>query len=113
MMKINRGINKCGHCGLFLSWGDCDQYTNFGSSNDLEPPDPILICKHCSKYEEDRMVKNGSIWTPWIPGDFHHRAAKRLGWKYAHPSFAAWGEYRDPNKPLPEGWEWNEEKSYA
>jgi len=106
----NRGANKCGHCGLFLSWGDSDQYTNFGSMLDCEPPDAVLICKKCAKFEEDKMVSEGRMWTPWIPADFHRRAAKRLGWKYARPRSAAWGEYRDPAKPLPEGWEWEKSR---
>ena len=101
-----RGINKCGHCGMFLSYEDHDEYTNFGSMLDSEPPEPILLCKKCSKKEEDIMVNRGSVWTPWIPGRCHRNAAKRLGWKFAHPRMAAWGEYRDANKPLPDGWEW-------
>lgn len=93
-----------------MSFETCDEFTHYGSSQDLEPPDPILICARCSKFMEDEMVKKGYIWTPWRHGRCHENAAKRLGWKYAHPRAAAWGEYRDPTKPLPEEWEWEKNK---
>ena len=109
-VKGMRGINRCGMCNRFMSYENCDEYTNFGNSSDTEPPDPILICAKCSKEEEDKLVTSGRIgWTPWRPARFHQRAAERLGWRFATPRMAAWGAYCDPSKPLPDGWGWEKE----
>jgi DNA-directed RNA polymerase subunit RPC12/RpoP len=101
-----RGCNRCSHCGKFFSYADFDEFTNFGSSNDVDPPEPELLCAKCSKKLEDEMVGRRSVWTPWRPGRCHENAARRLGWRYSRPRHAAWGQYRDPSKPLPDGWEW-------
>ena len=109
-MRGYRGMNKCGRCTRFMSYRDHDQYTDFGNSYDIEPPDPILLCSYCSKELEEDLVMKGNIpYTPWRPARYHKRAADRLGWKYAHPKHASWGSYLDARKPLPDGWEWGSE----
>ncbi len=103
-----RGQNRCDICGRFFSYRTMDEYTNFGYSEMLEPPDPVRMCRSCSKSEENIMVKRQHVFSPWRPGRCHFRAAKRLGWKRAGPPSAAWSEFRPSNKPLPKGWEWRQ-----
>ena len=83
---------KCGHCGLFCK--PVDEYTNFGNSEMMEPPDPILICAKCSQELEDDLVKKikkpACPYIPWRYSEAHKRAVKRLGMVLAGPKGAAW-----------------------
>jgi hypothetical protein len=62
----------------------------------LEPPDPVVLCKRCSKAEEDKIVAKTkpprTFYVPWQPGKCHRRALKRLGMVFAGPRGAAWEE---------------------
>ena len=82
----------CGHCGLFCKIAD--EYTNFGNSGMLEPPDPIYLCARCSQVLEDTIVasvkKPACPHIPWRPSTAHWRAIKRLGMVLAGPRHAAW-----------------------
>ena len=72
---------QCSACGRFCR--PDDEYTDFGDSSMLEPPDPVLFCAKCSKAEEERLVRETvrprRLHLPWRPARFHLRAMKRLG----------------------------------
>ena len=84
----------CDGCGRFCRVAD--QYTNFGSCDMEEPPDPEVFCAKCSKEFEDELVaktkRPGRIFLPWRPARFHKRAIKRLGMVLARPQHTAWYE---------------------
>lgn len=101
-----RTTPRCGRCGLFCRVHD--EYTHFGGSADLEPPDPIYLCERCSKEIEQQMVEGTDYparpHLPWRFGACHRRALTRLGMVVAGPEHAAWAEAFWPDK-VPPGYE--------
>jgi hypothetical protein len=93
---------KCAICGRFVPYGS-DSATDFGNSNDVEPPDDHFYCSPCALDEECEAVETGRLPTHWIPADWERRAAKALGYVRAGPSLAAWGHWYPPDK-LPDGY---------
>ena len=91
-MNSQRGCGpRCCSCGRF---GVADEYTPFGTSLDVEPPDPMMFCHRCAVDAENEIVSNTSppripYW-PWRPSAFQRRAAMRLGMIEAGPRSAAW-----------------------
>jgi hypothetical protein len=45
---------RCGHCGRFTE--GVDEYTPWGGSGDLEPPDPVILCTRCSAQDFKKYV---------------------------------------------------------
>ena len=68
--------SRCGHCGQFCIIAD--EYTPWGRSQDTEPPDVVLLCAACSRAEEHVMVAAHHVWMPYIPGQCHINARRRL-----------------------------------
>ena len=95
---------RCDWCGLFCRVAD--QYTHFCSGEDIEPPDPILLCESCSRAVENEIVaktkRPAAPYVPWQLGRCHRRAVSRLGMVLAGPKGAAWCEAYWPDK-IPEG----------
>ena len=101
---------KCSLCGRFYRYEDGDEYTCFGGSADLEPPDPTFMCPRCSQQDEDDQVARGYPDNAWMKSKSQRRAAARLGWKEAGPKTAGWSEWWNPKNPLPDGWAFANEK---
>jgi hypothetical protein len=99
---------NCDLCGRFIGWDTCDEWTEFGSAADLEPPDPVIVCRFCAKSEEDRIVekthKPARPHIPWRLAKFHRRAVLRLGMVLAGPKMAAWCEAFWPDQ-VPDDYE--------
>lgn len=87
---------RCGVCGKFIR-RPYDQYTPFGAACDLEPPDPVFLCRKCARAEEREAVKTGRFPTHWLPAAWEARAAKKLGYVRAGPPGAAWAHWYAPN----------------
>lgn len=101
-------MNRCDLCGLFCSWKGMDEYTNWGSSSDLEPPDPVRFCAACSRRLEREMVRRGYPDNTWMKSRAACRAAKKLGFALAGPEGAAWSDWRKKTEPLPATYVWRE-----
>ncbi|KKN04966.1 hypothetical protein LCGC14_1092000 [marine sediment metagenome] len=96
-------LNRCDYCGKFIAYGKQDQYTNFGSCADTDPPDPVTLCPSCSNEQYKECVKRGHPGCAWIPANSMFRAAKQLGFVRAGPEHAAWAEFYKPEK-IPKGY---------
>lgn len=98
-------MNNCSRCGRFFSWDsqwDCE--TPFGSSTDLEPPDPEYFCEVCANKElEEMLLSRRKPSHPWRPGRIHTQAAILLGYVEAGPRGAAWADFFKPDN-IPEGY---------
>ncbi len=93
--------NRCSVCGRFVSRAS-DSATPFGSSADVEPPDPEFFCDNCAVREETGARTSGFLPSHWIPARWERRAAKALGMVRAGPKLAAWGHWYRPDKVPPE-----------
>jgi hypothetical protein len=98
---------KCHDCGRFYRWEDGDEYTDFGSMQDLGLPDPTLLCAKCSKAREDAAVdqikRPAKPYIPWRLGRCHRNVVKRLGMVLAGPPKASWCKAWWPDD-VPDGW---------
>jgi hypothetical protein len=73
----------CGHCGHFTSW-DSDNYTNYGTAEMMEPPDPIYLCARCVAVEIAEAMERGRLWDAhWRPARWEYDVARVLGFKRA------------------------------
>jgi len=68
---------KCSICGKFAKI--VDSYIPYGHSEDIEPPDEVLMCQDCVDKEIEHIKKNGYLHAHWIPADFEQTIAKE--WK--------------------------------
>jgi hypothetical protein len=97
---------NCGHCGRFAAYETGDEFTEWGLSGDMEPPDPTILCQECSKEIEDEIaeLKEPAIpHTPWIPGRCHEKGMNRAGLIWVSPVGAAWARPAWPHL-IPEGY---------
>ena len=82
---------RCDWCGLFCRV--VDEYTNFGGPEDMEPPDPILLCAKCAKALEDEVAATKYPHTypvPWRLAAAHYAGIKRAGLVLVHYPHTAW-----------------------
>ena len=47
MKRMFQSAPNCGECGRFVSWHKNVSYVPYGSSSDLEPPDPEYFHVEC------------------------------------------------------------------
>lgn len=101
---MNLGHGKCDVCGKYSQI--VDEYTHFGQYGDTEPPEPIGLCRKCSREIEDGIadIQRPSVpYLPWRPGQCHYRGMRRAGLvlctRGGGAPIAAW-----PDR-IPEGYE--------
>ncbi len=64
---------RCDHCGHFMGYV-FDQYTNYGTAYDTEPPDAVLVCEACHWRELISIVEYRQRFKTWRASD-----APRIG----------------------------------
>ncbi len=73
MLRRRYPALRCDHCGHFMG-RVFDQYTNYGSATDLEPPDAVFVCEACHWRELITMVEREWTFKTWRASD-----AQRMG----------------------------------
>ena len=73
-------IPRCAICGRFVSY-DADYSVPFGSSSDMEPPDPEYYCPRCIEREKDFYRKQGRPPSSYIPSQWEADLAAELGYE--------------------------------
>ena len=79
---------KCDICGKFAKI--VDQYTDWGDSTMVEPPDEIGMCKKCVDAEYAYYLKAGYMPARWRKADYETKLAKILGYELYTPEGCAW-----------------------
>ena len=77
---MNKWQLRCGSCGQFID-KPFDQYSHYGDSWDETPPDPILLCKKCTKEIYETYLEWGTMPYHWCNADFEEKLAKELGFE--------------------------------
>ena len=101
---MNNEQCKCSECGRFCSW-DSDVGTPFGGYYDYEPPDDKFFCAECAKRLEKYYVEQKWVPTYWCKPKWSLRVAERLGYVQIRRKGAAWTQWHNNAKPMPEGWQ--------
>ncbi len=70
---------RCSVCHKVID-EPADSYINFGTVLDLEPPEPILLCKECLSGEIDFWRKIGIMPQHWKRASYETDLAKELGY---------------------------------
>lgn len=99
--------HRCYVCGRFCRW-DADNSTPFGSYCDYEPPEPNYFCDACIEKEKQYHIEAGWLPANWVPADWEFEVAEKLGYWRAGPRLAGWGGWHRLDRPLPEGYVWQE-----
>jgi len=102
-------ILKCDVCGKFCKYEDHDEYTPFGNTGDIDPPEPRIMCGECAGEKKNYYIKNKWLPSNWIPSGAEKEAAKVLGFAQAGPKMAARSVWHKKSKPLPDDYVWRKE----
>lgn len=84
---------RCGKCGRYIS-EPADSYFPFGSYNDEEPPDEVLLCKKCLESLINYCKKHKTMPHHWVPANFEKGLAKELGFEWHQDEGSAWGYWK-------------------
>ena len=93
----------CGGCGRFAPWG-ADTFTPYGGALDVDPPEPVPLCRRCCVEDYRKAVRDRRLPSHWIPARWEYRAAKKIGFVRAGPKGAAWAHWFAPSA-VPAGYE--------
>jgi len=100
---------RCGHCGKFIKF-PYDEYANWGSYTDTEPPDHIYLCKKCAKGAEEEIANIKPPSLPYIPyylGYCHYMGIIRSALVWIQERGSYFPKYERVAWPdsIPEGYE--------
>jgi len=70
---------NCSYCKKEMKKA-ADSYTNFGTVLDLEPPEPVLLCKKCVRDEIAFWLELGVMPNHWIMAKYEKALADKLGY---------------------------------
>ncbi|MFA5416929.1 MAG: hypothetical protein WC341_00585 [Bacteroidales bacterium] len=83
---------QCGVCGKFAVI--VDSYTEFGGSQDVDPPEEVPMCQKCVDKDIEYYRKNHTMPCHWIKGKYEENLAKELGYFWSVLPGCAWGTWK-------------------